>query len=52
MKQRQLAVAFVLLIGLSIGLSVALLTKNMWLLPLGTLIGITLGMFVQNQIQG
>lgn len=52
MKQRQLTVALVLLIGLSIGLSVAFLTKDMWLLPLGTLIGVTLAMFVQNQIQG
>ena len=52
MKQTQLAVAIVLLIGLSIGLGVALVTGNMWLLPLGTLVGITVGMFVQNQIQG
>jgi hypothetical protein len=52
MKQTQLAVAFVLVVGLSIGLGVVFLTGNTWLLPLGTLLGITIGMFVQKQIQG
>lgn len=52
MKQTQIALAIVLLIGLTTGLSLAFISENMWLLPLGTLIGMTIGMFVQNQIRG